>query len=320
MRWRTFFWNHSKGLKMELMAPYPKWCADELDRLRAEIARLTMSTGYDRTYYMSESELRAEIAAKESDIPDHTFDRDLAEIRAMDRVVVERDRLRAELAERKERYPYSDVDLDMAIEAETKDLRAELTGLHADNEALRKRYADTEKLVHDLAERNLELRKRVGELEAKSGGWYEEFRDAESRAEQAEAQLASLRPSVAEIERDEAIARAEQAEAQLAEAKAQIEKLTWLLTGGGSASYYGQLAAERNAMRKRSDRIGFWLSAALEDPGVCEDMKRDINEWFAALAPPPAGREGADIDSVPSCGSENDYRSAARDHSQGGEG
>jgi len=28
------------------------------------------------------------------------------------------------------------------------------------------------------------------------------------------------------------------------------------------------------------DRIGKWLSAALSDPAVCEEMKRDIRNWF----------------------------------------
>lgn len=26
--------------------------------------------------------------------------------------------------------------------------------------------------------------------------------------------------------------------------------------------------------------IGRWLSAALDDPKVCEEMKEDIKEWF----------------------------------------
>lgn len=30
----------------------------------------------------------------------------------------------------------------------------------------------------------------------------------------------------------------------------------------------------------RDDRIGKWLSAALEDPQVCEEMKADIRHWF----------------------------------------
>jgi hypothetical protein len=28
------------------------------------------------------------------------------------------------------------------------------------------------------------------------------------------------------------------------------------------------------------DRMGWWLSAALEDPKVCEKMKADIKAWF----------------------------------------
>jgi hypothetical protein len=28
------------------------------------------------------------------------------------------------------------------------------------------------------------------------------------------------------------------------------------------------------------ERIGAWLSAALEDPNVCREMKKDIMDWF----------------------------------------
>lgn len=35
-----------------------------------------------------------------------------------------------------------------------------------------------------------------------------------------------------------------------------------------------------------SDGIGKWLSAALEDPGVCAEMKADIQAWFDAGEPP----------------------------------
>lgn len=34
--------------------------------------------------------------------------------------------------------------------------------------------------------------------------------------------------------------------------------------------------------------IGRWLSAALDDPQVCEEMKADIRAWFDAGEPPPA--------------------------------
>jgi len=32
-----------------------------------------------------------------------------------------------------------------------------------------------------------------------------------------------------------------------------------------------------------ADRLGAWLSAALDDPNVCDAMKADIQAWFAAL-------------------------------------
>jgi len=42
-----------------------------------------------------------------------------------------------------------------------------------------------------------------------------------------------------------------------------------------------------------ADRLGAWLSAALDDPNVCDAMKADIQAWFAALrarpTPAPVG-------------------------------
>lgn len=34
------------------------------------------------------------------------------------------------------------------------------------------------------------------------------------------------------------------------------------------------------AMITANQRIGKWLSAALDDPNVCADMKADIAAWF----------------------------------------
>ncbi len=36
-----------------------------------------------------------------------------------------------------------------------------------------------------------------------------------------------------------------------------------------------------------SVRLGAWMSAALDDPKVCEEMKADIREWFSAGEPQP---------------------------------
>jgi len=42
--------------------------------------------------------------------------------------------------------------------------------------------------------------------------------------------------------------------------------------------------------------IGKWLSAALEDPSVCEEMKADIRAWFARRSvSPPEGALGERI-------------------------
>ena len=39
------------------------------------------------------------------------------------------------------------------------------------------------------------------------------------------------------------------------------------------------------ALVEASDRLGRWMSAALDDDSVCDEMKADINGWLAALAP-----------------------------------
>jgi hypothetical protein len=37
--------------------------------------------------------------------------------------------------------------------------------------------------------------------------------------------------------------------------------------------------------RKASAALGSWMSAALDDPKVCDAMKADIREWFSAGEP-----------------------------------
>lgn len=41
------------------------------------------------------------------------------------------------------------------------------------------------------------------------------------------------------------------------------------------------LLAEHEAVRANVE-VGRWLSAALDDPRVCDGMKADINRWFSA--------------------------------------
>lgn len=43
------------------------------------------------------------------------------------------------------------------------------------------------------------------------------------------------------------------------------------------------LQAENTQLKKASDKLGAWMSAALEDENVCEEMKIDIRGWFEAL-------------------------------------
>lgn len=33
-------------------------------------------------------------------------------------------------------------------------------------------------------------------------------------------------------------------------------------------------------LRTANDKLGWWMSAALDDPQVCEEMKADIRAWF----------------------------------------
>lgn len=58
--------------------------------------------------------------------------------------------------------------------------------------------------------------------------------------------------------------------------------------GDGSFSQEAKIPTEEWAMPVLADSslwaIGVWLSAALDDPDVCDEMKRDIREWFDASA------------------------------------
>ena len=40
------------------------------------------------------------------------------------------------------------------------------------------------------------------------------------------------------------------------------------------------MPAEADEMREAAYNLSKWLSAALDDPNVCDEMKRDINAWF----------------------------------------
>lgn len=43
-----------------------------------------------------------------------------------------------------------------------------------------------------------------------------------------------------------------------------------------------QLRAKIERLRVANDKLGFWMSAAIDDPQVCDEMKADVRNWFAA--------------------------------------
>ena len=44
----------------------------------------------------------------------------------------------------------------------------------------------------------------------------------------------------------------------------------------------GGLCGKKVKPTKEDFIIGHWLSAALDDPQVCDEMKKDIEAWFAS--------------------------------------
>lgn len=60
----------------------------------------------------------------------------------------------------------------------------------------------------------------------------------------------------------------------------------------GTAAFYAALkegdGLALKSLRETHDKtVGPWLSAALEDPAVCADMKADIEAWFMKIMPVP---------------------------------
>jgi hypothetical protein len=45
----------------------------------------------------------------------------------------------------------------------------------------------------------------------------------------------------------------------------------------------GKLRAENERLRTACEKLGPWMSAALDDPQVCAEMKDAIKAWFSAL-------------------------------------
>ncbi len=45
----------------------------------------------------------------------------------------------------------------------------------------------------------------------------------------------------------------------------------------------GLKCVDDETIEEVSDKLGAWLSAALEDDNVCEEMKVDIRNWFKVM-------------------------------------
>lgn len=56
---------------------------------------------------------------------------------------------------------------------------------------------------------------------------------------------------------------------------------------GGDPDAFAEIAPSPPVSRE-ADELGKWLSAALDDPNVCDAMKADINAWFNAGQPVPS--------------------------------
>jgi hypothetical protein len=72
-------------------------------------------------------------------------------------------------------------------------------------------------------------------------------------------------------------AKCEQLEATEAKLRSQLEYCSYERIQSLEATVAG--------MRGANTAVGAWLSAALEDPGVCAEMKADISKWFETFDP-----------------------------------
>ena len=68
-------------------------------------------------------------------------------------------------------------------------------------------------------------------------------------------------------------------EAIKAALEAKDEPVAW--------SHAGAMPPEQEQMKEAAYRLAPWLSAALDDPKVCQEYKNDINAWFDAAMPAP---------------------------------
>lgn len=78
----------------------------------------------------------------------------------------------------------------------------------------------------------------------------------------------------------------EELDARLKDARSST-MLTYTVTGEEVDALLGELekrGREIERLRGARDGLGHWLSAALDDPKVCDEMKIDIRRWMEATA------------------------------------
>ena len=55
------------------------------------------------------------------------------------------------------------------------------------------------------------------------------------------------------------------------------------IAGGGYIKLKPRNAPNMRDATDADDKLGFWMSGALSDKTVCDQMKEDINNWFNSL-------------------------------------
>ena len=48
-------------------------------------------------------------------------------------------------------------------------------------------------------------------------------------------------------------------------------------------SQLNKAALEIDRLKENNKKLASWMSAALDDPQVCQEMKSDIHDWFGGL-------------------------------------
>ena len=192
-------------------------------------------------------------------------------------VADERDRLRAELAAKDARIAILDAAF-VKVADRAEQYQNRVSDLNDEIEALRRQIAFMR--GHGIVQDNEALRKRVGELEDKLA--------AAENTRKLNGALCDL--SLANT--DSWKARAEQAEAQLAEAKEQAHYANGVAEL--AMKHRDAAEAQRDAMREALEPFAEMGESLKHTRGTVHmNVKMDwLLKARAALAPPPAGREG----------------------------